>query len=342
MKKLFILGNGFDIASGLPTKYDDFRDWFINNHELDYDRLNRIVKKSVEEGSDLSELSIPEERINPKGDIYYDEKEFAEFFYILVEYANYCNRNDVTWRDFESNLPKLPFDKFGDSDYNYTNFIDYGEDDDFKHAEDVEQLGTNLAYMITNSVSKYFAQWIKSISIKEKDIHTKKLIVDNKQDSVFLVFNYTNLLEKIYKIPDNQICNIHGSLLEGNRLIFGHGEKMSDNDDFDPFDISCYTIEAKNALRKRTDEIISNYRSFFENLGTLEEIYIIGWNLSDPNFVDAPYLQEIVSHTNEDTIIYFDKHDEQKQQDYKNTCICNGFKGKFGISDSKKDEKFII
>ena len=79
-------------------------------------RLNRIVKESVEEGSDLSELSIPEERINPKGDIYYDEKEFAEFFYILVEYANYCNRNDVTWRDFESNLPKLPFDKFGDSD----------------------------------------------------------------------------------------------------------------------------------------------------------------------------------------------------------------------------------
>ena len=337
MKKLFILGNGFDIASGLPTRYDDFRNWFINNHELDYDTLNRRVREV-----DFYDLAVPEvvpkeELMKPK-----DEKEFAEFFYASVEYANYRGGNDVTWRDFESNLPKLPFEQFDDSYYNFTNYKDYEEDDDFERAENVEQLGTNLANMFIDSVGKYFTDWIKSIHLNEEIIHTKKLIVDNKQDSVFLVFNYTNLLEKIYKIPNNQICNIHGSLSEGDRLIFGHGEKMSDDDDFDPFDIFCYIIQAKNALRKRTDEIISNNSSFFENLGTLKEIYIIGWNLSDPNYVDAPYLQEVVSHTNEDTIIYFDKHDEKKQQNYKKTCICNGFKGKFGISDSEKGEKFVI
>ncbi len=32
MSALFLLGNGFDIAHGIPTKYSDFRSFIINLH----------------------------------------------------------------------------------------------------------------------------------------------------------------------------------------------------------------------------------------------------------------------------------------------------------------------
>lgn len=31
MKKLFIIGNGFDIAHGLYTSYEDLGDFYVNN-----------------------------------------------------------------------------------------------------------------------------------------------------------------------------------------------------------------------------------------------------------------------------------------------------------------------
>lgn len=32
---LFIIGKGFDLAHGMPTKYDDFKRWLIENDRID-------------------------------------------------------------------------------------------------------------------------------------------------------------------------------------------------------------------------------------------------------------------------------------------------------------------
>lgn len=32
---LFIIGNGFDLAHGMPTNYSDFREWLIKDNRLD-------------------------------------------------------------------------------------------------------------------------------------------------------------------------------------------------------------------------------------------------------------------------------------------------------------------
>lgn len=32
---LYIIGNGFDLAHGMPTKYDDFKRWLVENDRID-------------------------------------------------------------------------------------------------------------------------------------------------------------------------------------------------------------------------------------------------------------------------------------------------------------------
>ena len=34
---IFLIGNGFDLAHGLPTQYKDFLDWIIGEYEFYYD-----------------------------------------------------------------------------------------------------------------------------------------------------------------------------------------------------------------------------------------------------------------------------------------------------------------
>ena len=34
-KTLYIIGNGFDLAHGMPTRYGDFKRWLIENGRID-------------------------------------------------------------------------------------------------------------------------------------------------------------------------------------------------------------------------------------------------------------------------------------------------------------------
>lgn len=39
MKHLYVIGNGFDIFTGLHTRYSDFRNWLKHNYVFVYDAL---------------------------------------------------------------------------------------------------------------------------------------------------------------------------------------------------------------------------------------------------------------------------------------------------------------
>ena len=325
MKKLFILGNGFDIASGLKTGYKDFRQWFMLNHDLDYRSLDKIVREKA-----FGELDVLQWRTGNEGEIIYD-KRLEAFFYALVTYAN---PNDITWNGFEANLSRLPFDCFDDTFY-------YDGEDEFEEADFVEQEGNNLTRVFVDAVNIYFSNWIKYIHKTEKPTKRKKLISDNL-DSIFLTFNYTDTLEEFYKILDEKICHIHGYARRTDKIIIGHGDEVLDDSEFEPLKISSYMSDVKIELKKPVKEIIAKNNEFFQNLGKLKEIYIIGWGLDNPNFVDAPYLKEVIKHTDDSTIIYFDSFDASKLDAYKNTCKKNGFEGIFGISDSDKSQKCLI
>ena len=68
MKRLFIIGNGFDRAHNLPTSYWDFRKYILTRYP-----------------DAESYYFIPESTLMPKGDEEYDEAEVAGYIVNIIE-----------------------------------------------------------------------------------------------------------------------------------------------------------------------------------------------------------------------------------------------------------------
>ena len=53
MKHLYIIGNGFDIYTGLATRYADFRLWLENNYPFIYENMQAVYDIDVEWWNDF-------------------------------------------------------------------------------------------------------------------------------------------------------------------------------------------------------------------------------------------------------------------------------------------------
>ena len=53
MKHLYIIGNGFDIYTGLATRYSDFRLWLGNNYPFIYENLQAVYDIDAEWWNDF-------------------------------------------------------------------------------------------------------------------------------------------------------------------------------------------------------------------------------------------------------------------------------------------------
>lgn len=114
-KNLFIIGNGFDIAHGIKTKYIHFHDYLKENY---YD-------------GELDSYSAPEWYMLPKGDVVYDSEDVVKFLRTVISNAE---RNNENWEAVETSLGKLDFSTFLD---NY--FIDK-DAEDFNEWEEVNRI----------------------------------------------------------------------------------------------------------------------------------------------------------------------------------------------------------
>ena len=53
MKHLYIIGNGFDIHTGLHTRYVDFRVWLENNYPFIFENMQATYDMDVEWWNDF-------------------------------------------------------------------------------------------------------------------------------------------------------------------------------------------------------------------------------------------------------------------------------------------------
>lgn len=195
-----------------------------------------------------------------------------------------------------------------------------------------------------NAILGYFHEWILQIDMNKEN--KKRLELD--KNALFLSFNYTNTLEKLYGISSNQICYIHGNTLNSNSLrpIVGHSHKHNcvakvQNEirqyiktldkcpkwavNFDDFaDIVLEELNkfwdglAKEPCSLQIDPhkkytIIQNGNGF-KDYNKLDDIYVMGHSLE---YVDADYFKEIYSLSpNAEWHIskYNEKEDDLKQK----------------------------
>lgn len=273
--QLFIIGNGFDKAHGLPTGYEDF-----------YRYLARADADSDERA----------------------------LLYTLHEHIGeaFDENNTFLWNDFEKRLGKTDFqqDIFFPSEeaYNQTE-DDTDKDPDYYSYQNIVPL--QALNNSENTLPEIFDRWISHVDIHQANPIAPFSEYINQGKSRFFTFNYTETLEELYGCCD--VEHIHGRAGDGTVLV-GHGADLKpENEKHDmsecPFastgsmdDIERYlnllNVPSKlyNAWRKDVRGNIAKHETYFESLNDIDVIYSFGFSY---NQIDSPYIGEIVQHLND-------------------------------------------
>lgn len=226
----------------------------------------------------------------------------------------YMIQNIDLWADFEANLSNLDTELVLD---NLSDYLPGSSGDGFQDREwhafkiEIEMLVDRLTTELKSEFKKFI---VNACNI---DARTKEHI-NFKPNSTFISFNYSNTLEKLYKIKSTDIFYIHGSAFKNDPIILGHGvepsefsntaiepsppkglseeglerwhQDMSDNYDYAYEQGSSEIHNYLGASFKNAAEIINENIDYFNSLQKINIVVILGHSMSD---VDMPYFEEI-------------------------------------------------
>lgn len=258
--KLYIMGNGFDRAHDLPTSYNHFRLWLMENR-------NEIFIKRFE-------------NLYPK-----------------IKCLN--DKDEIIWGDLEKALGQTTVDEMIEYDKNYF--------DCSCQNDDTLQQGSKIT-AVTSTLQCLLDSWAKSINV-----NNVKPVFNIEQNSCFLTFNYTTVLEHVYDVPNENVLHIHNCVENSGNMIIGYHDPTVDakyvypieEDKNEGLRIRTAKVEYRRYI-KDTSTCIRNNNSFFQSLKNIENIYIFGHSLET---VDLPYFREISNTVRDSTIWHVFIHD---------------------------------
>lgn len=306
MAKLFIVGNGFDLAHGMKTSYQHFHEY---------------LKEEYPE-SDGDDFTVPEGREMPRGEVVYDDVDTVSYLLRLI--SNVEPEADK-WSDLETSLGVLDLSEWMDS---IGEQLDEDGDPDYtKNAFNIEDLVNGLVEP-TRRITDYFTDWVDTIedieAVPSKDDFAALI---DKEDDHFLTFNYTTTLEILYQAKN--VCHIHGE--QGGDLLVGHGN----DEDYYETNMGTYTgsqeglQKIQELLRKNTAGAMLKYKCFFEGLtSSVDSIYSFGFSFAE---VDEVYIEEICKRVDTAKITWYmnDYDGPDKRAEYQELIRRCKFSGEF-------------
>lgn len=211
----------------------------------------------------------------------------------------------MLWSDFEDALGEYDIKEV--ADWNWESLYLVENAISGVHFEDMN--GSMLLDVeLINILSNAFTSWVKQIPIA--NVRAFNL----SQDTVYLTFNYTDTLEVLYNISENQVLHIHGRASKNEKLIFGHNKLINPGDYWDnKLDVQennsrmQHLIDMNN-MRKPYEKVIERYSHFFDQLSTVKDVYINGHSCSE---IDYPYFHKIKSSVACNARWHFNPYDEE-------------------------------
>lgn len=260
-KKLYIIGNGFDLHHGLKSRYWDFKE-YLENKDI------KLVEK-------------------------------------LEEYFG----SDALWSHFEETLAYLDTEQIVDECMDYLQPYSAEDWSDAYHNDYQYEVQQRID-LITDTLKKRFTEWILQLRLPN-NANENMVVVD--KNATFINFNYTDTLERLYKVTPDQIFYIHNKAVDANStLILGHSRNPQNTktlDELNNDEESDVRVAEGNRILddyfaktyKSTETIIKENADFFYSLKDVETIYVFGHSLS---VVDRPYFEEIIKHIDKDKIVW--------------------------------------
>lgn len=216
--------------------------------------------------------------------------------------------NPELWNDLERNM---------DFDFSEAFSAIYDENEPNPFA-DGDSKWDALKYEVENEMdflrdftTTYFLKWIKTIDVS-KALLFKDLEFPEK--AVFVNFNYTDTLQRVYDISNSNVLHIHGSIAnvkeEGVENIHGHIQFGNDtilkHENLERYatqysGVELYEVMVEDAVREVVKiaetfakDITKNFeslRSFVLAQGDFSEVVIMGHCLAG---IDLPYYEKVL------------------------------------------------
>lgn len=114
--------------------------------------------------------------------------------------------------------------------------------------------------------------------------------------SMYLTFNYTNLLQQLYGVSESHVLHIHGALKLGSQIVLGHRTRVDGGgiglcSHFPDGKGVCKIIaDAVNQHYKDVDSIIKANEPFWKSLVEIEEIVVFGHSYNE---IDREYFHVV-------------------------------------------------
>lgn len=299
VKKLFVIGNGFDIWQGLKTRYSDFEKFYEKN-KIDVSwNLGIEPCKLVDKTDNSVELLT----------------QFDLLYFVLSGNFTAIDGSGDFWSDFENSL----FNLDAESINGY-----FG-----KEKGDIQdiRLDCNYAYQV---ICKCFSEWIKSIAIP---LRTGRIKYDFSE-SLFINFNYTSTLARLFGVDSNDVLHIHGKADDLQSIVFGHGNSVEPN--FDGVEYGARFKEAyivDTALRKfyknpplQWKVLCERLKNKEADLNSVEKIYILGHSLGQADAYYFKQLKKVLPQKVEWNISYFSDDDFEKGKALIKKLKCGNYK----------------
>ncbi|GBD82847.1 hypothetical protein TEHD86_1569 [Tetragenococcus halophilus subsp. halophilus] len=247
MTRLFVIGNGFDLAHGIPSTFNHFKEYLRSTYSYDYHETPSMWIQSLtdQDGGEIYEMEKCAHIIDSlvcKSCEDISEKKDRENWSIFEKALGYLDYSSMEEEIFAQ------YDKEGDINHSHTDAI----------YEDAYRDLTNVILKLP----KLFSEWIEGISLPTNSFpvfnlntyHYFRQLIEG--DDVFLTFNYTETLEELYEV--NNITHIHGNR---DSPIVGHNNASQAEEKVYSQDI--YINDLNRALKKPTKKIIKENEDFF-------------------------------------------------------------------------------
>ncbi len=218
----------------------------------------------------------------------------------------------LLWSDLERALGNLDFKAaFNIS----TEDIELEENHELRYQAEMEDAPSFALQLMYDNFHEIFNEWVNNIDINQ---YPDSTINHFDNSGLFLQFNYTETLELLYGVPQQNICYIHGRRGTNDTLIVGHhnnvdGDEQLSSDpmiyEYQAYDNIAQTV---NNEQKQVSEIINKNRSFFKSLANVDKIVVYGHSLSE---VDLPYFKEVSKNVKDDAEWYFSLYFNNLQEE---------------------------
>lgn len=249
---ILVIGNGFDLAHGLPTKYNDFirtieRNFFSDTESHSEKMSLKFAKSKIRNNGFINYFLHYAREVPGWVDIEQLMKEIIDYFEVFFEnyqdiiiaggglYKGFINAipPDIEKNKLVECLLKFPlfsenkyFDLDNDNKNKIMSTIFYTNDFGLKKKKILELLKKQLDEVI-ELLCSYLEDYCYE---KQKDkLKTKKQISDIHPCYV-ISFNYTDTY-KVYGIKAEDVFHVHGSI-EKKNMVLGFDDDEPENLDF--------------------------------------------------------------------------------------------------------------